>query len=182
LIKVLLILCVVSSISMYSTVCTKSGVNLFCVFIHGHRKCKVSDIRHIICFQHTSLYQCYRDVIDVRSDKLGLHIDAVSQWNRLFWIKSRWTIIGDVCTVPPSTFITQKSHNVSTVSWSIYYSFGDRSVYFMEINIFNIQLQIFPFSPACYTPKLTCFGHVSGQKGVHVIPECVQYMEEYGVW
>jgi len=43
----------------------------------------------------------------------------------------------------------------------------------MEINIFNIQLQIFPVSPAHYTWKLGS----SGQRGVQVILKCVQYTD-----
>ena len=41
-----------------------------------------------------------------------------------------------------------------------------RSIYFVEINIFNIQLQIFPVSPAHYTPTFSAH-------------ECTQYTEEY---
>ena len=39
---------------------------------------------------------------------------------------------------------------------SIIMTIGDISIYFMEINIFNTQMQIFPVSPAHYTRK-TCF-------------------------
>ena len=67
---------------------------------------------------------------------------------------------------------------VFMVSWSIYYSFGDRSIYFGEINIFNIQLHNFLVSPAHYTPKLG-FPDIFWSKGVYIIHECVQYTEEY---
>ena len=35
-------------------------------------------------------------------------------------------------------------HDVSRVWCFIYYWFGDRSVHFVEINLFNIQLRVFP--------------------------------------
>ena len=65
-------------------------------------------------------------------------------------------------SVPPSfrPWLSPKHFGVSTVS------FGDRSICQMEINIFNIQLHIFPVSPVHYTPSLDFFRHFSGQKGM----------------
>jgi len=45
------------------------------------------------------LYWHHRDATNVRSDKPGLHIDAVSRWNWLYWITFPWTIIGEVCRI-----------------------------------------------------------------------------------
>ena len=72
----------------------------------------------------------------------------------------------------------QKSHDVSTFSLSIYYSFGDRSIYFVEINIFNMQSissQFFLY----IIHQNWVFHTFSCQKGVRIIHECARYTEEY---
>jgi len=111
--------------------------------------CTVSDIRHTICLLHTSVLTSmgchWCQVGRARFAHRRSHFsDQVLLRKRPSWRSSLF----------PAMIIAQKSHDVSTVSWFIYFSFGDGSIYFVEINIFNIQLKIFPVFPAHYTPKV----------------------------
>jgi len=53
----------------------------------------------ILFASSTPLYRLRWDATNVRSDEPGPHIDTISWWNRLYWIKFPWTIIGEVCTI-----------------------------------------------------------------------------------